>query len=153
MKIPSSLYIDSIVEPCICHYKDKTFAPDSPPHFNLLIPVENNVSLVICIFTSQVEKRLSFHKDPKTRECLHKVNKNIFKFLSKDTIIDCNSVQHLNKDELIGRIEENTFTKIANPLPKEFLSEVIRKILQSPVVKLEIKGLLRESETINYITD
>jgi hypothetical protein len=95
MKIPSSLYIDLIVEPCICHYKDKTFAPDSPPHFNLLIPVENNLSLVICLFTSQIDKKLAFYKNPRAKDCLLKVNNDIFTFLSKDTIIDCNSVQYM----------------------------------------------------------
>lgn len=151
MQLPPKSIIDSIDDFCVLFFKDKDHSDDAPPHFYLTFPINNNLSLIICIFTSQIEKQRHFYNkaNKKALRCLLTVNNNIFKFLSRnDSIIDCNQAKLLSKEELIKRIDIRRYRcDIKTRKVPEFIKRDVRTgIIRSPLIEKRIKKIIKAME-------
>lgn len=143
--MPPEAIIDSIKYPCICHFKDINFADDVLGHFYAVIPIPNSVNLTICIFTSQIEKRIEYYRRVNTKaiQSLLKLDSSRLTFLSKECVIDCNKAELLPKALFKRRIDpQHGFLIKAVSIESSLLAEIINAIKNSPVVAPAIKKLL-----------
>lgn len=145
MELPPEILIDRIDSPCICHFKESDHHENTPPHFYVIIPVNDVTDLIFSIITSKVEKREKYYsiKNPKAVNSLVKIDPAIFSFLSKDSVIDCNQTQIFSKNEFKNKInrKHNFIIKSAN-ITFSLLSEIKVAIKNSPLVKGSIKKLI-----------
>ncbi|MBI3584763.1 MAG: hypothetical protein HY096_12580 [Nitrospinae bacterium] len=145
MELPPKILIDSINDWCICHYKDKTFNSDAPSHFYTVIPVENNKKLIKCIITSKIDKKKKYYNAsrPEAVKSLIFINIDTFKFLTEESVIDCNRAELISKEDLAEEIDRSHgFKIISRDFPDNLKEKVIQAIKNSPLVRNHIKKLL-----------
>lgn len=145
IRIPPEITINVIKSPCICHFKDVDFPENAPPHFYVVIPVNDAFDLILCIITSKVEKRERYYctRNPKAASSLVKIGPTIFSFLSKDSVIDCNQTQLLSKNDLKKKVHHKyDFNIKSSDITSSLLSEIKNAIKNSPLVRDSIKKLL-----------
>ncbi|MDQ7032880.1 MAG: hypothetical protein Q9M37_09245 [Desulfonauticus sp.] len=144
MELPSGLVLKVLESWCICHFKDERHAPDAPPHFYIVIPLQDS-NLIISIITSQVEKKKSYYSQVniKALNGLVFFNKGEFSFLTRDvSVIDCNQAELLSKAELADRIKSE-FKIIESQIPEKLKEKIQKAILESPLVRSHIKRALK----------
>lgn len=97
MKLPDKLVINFIKDFCICHFKDIDHASEAPPHYYVNVPINDDSSLLLCIITSQTEKRVNYYSrsNKKALKALVYVSNKTLSFLSKKSVIDCNLAELL----------------------------------------------------------
>ncbi len=151
MKIPSQIIIKYIRDGCVVFYKDdktwqsfrllfkdKYFAHDAPGHYYIVIPTSCG-NLLICIVTSQVEKRRRFYDDS-AQKSLVMLSEDNFSFIDRPSVIDCNRAELLSRPELLARAER--FRKMREKIAEPIKKQIISAILCSPLVKEAIKKVL-----------
>lgn len=135
----------------VYYYKDSTHSAGSPPHYNILIPIQDDSSLLICLITSQLNKKIDYyrnmHNTSQTRQRLLKslvfVGKKELPFLDKDSIIDCNQAVYLTRDEFKKRILYKEEFKIIDKLiPTEIKKNIIAATKNSPLIPSSIIKLI-----------
>jgi len=151
MDIPSRVVINTLAHPdsgfTICHFKDKKHAPAAPAHFHVVISLGDNLSIVVCIITSQMQQRADHYSGIGLEACLESMiplDPSIFRFLSRGCVIDCNRAECLSLGELLGRVDESHpagFTKKAEDgeFDGDLKERIINGIKNSPLVKDYIK--------------
>lgn len=145
MELPVNLQIDSIDSFCVCHFKHKKHSPSSPSHFYIIIPIKPSSDFIICIITSQIVKKKDFYDRPnqKALKSLVSINKNIFDFLSKESIIDCNQTELIPKSKFSRIIDDKYgFTIKERNIPEALRLEIVEAIKNSPLVTPNIKKLI-----------
>jgi len=156
MDIPPGVLLNSIKDFCILHFKDIEHTKEAPPHFYVAFPIKDDLNLIICILTSQVESQKAYYKrtNPKAVKSLIKVNRNIFSFLKTETIIDCNKAELLSKEELTKRIDIGHPYKIKErKVPLYLKGEIGSAIIQSPLIPPYIKKLIKCKNREKVIQD
>lgn len=149
MRLPPKLVLDSIDDFCVLFFKDVTHTIDAPPHFYLTFPVTKDSTLIICIFTSQIDKNKNYYNraNKKAVDCLLTVNNAIFEFLTEeDSVIDCNRAELLSKEELRMRIDTRHHDcEIKTRTVPDFIrKDVMSAIIRSPLIDGKLKKIIRE---------
>ncbi|MDO8444529.1 MAG: hypothetical protein Q7T53_00235 [Deltaproteobacteria bacterium] len=147
--LPPSLVIGSVTNPCIIHFKDVKHASDAPPHYYVAVPLNDDVSLLLCIITSQIEKRTTFYsKSNKTAiSCLVPVDKHALPFLTRESIIECNQPEVLPKEELVKRVNpKHKFNVTQRDIPPDLKGKVLDAIKRSPLVEPFIKKMVEKAK-------
>lgn len=145
IQIPPQVILGSLQEWCTLHFKDVKHSPAAPPHWYFTIPVDPGTLFVICIATSQVEKRGYYYQEtnPKAAQSLVRLEANCFPFLPKETLIDCNKAEMLSVEELRRRINPDVGLSIQNPeISKNLKKRIIAAIDNSPLIPNKIKKAL-----------
>jgi len=143
--IPLPLFCEYLTPFCVCHFKDKKHGPESPPHYYVIVPVSDTSSLLLCIITSQIEKRVNHYSrvNQKAIDSLVRVNQDTLTFLTKESLIDCNGSELIPKADLIKRIDSSIKPNIVTrQIPKDLKKKIVLAIKKSPVVKPHIKQLI-----------
>jgi len=148
MDLPTKLVIESIVDCCFIHFKDTKHSPTAPPHYYFVIS-SNRVSEVlylISMVTSQFEKRLYYYQNtpnPHATQSLVRLEPGSFKFIVKESAVDCNTVEQLTKDDFLKRIDKDVGVNIKERnISTDFKQRIITAILNSPIVAPALKALL-----------
>lgn len=129
----------------ILHFKDIKHAKEAPSHFYIAFPARDDVSLIICIITSQKESRESYYKrvNAKAIKSLVFVDKDTFSFLAKRSVIDCNQAELITKEELKNRIDIDFPYKKKNKIvPPNLKKDIKSAIIQSPLISPIIKNMI-----------
>ena len=143
--IPPSILINTIVTPCVCHFKDKRHRPEGPPHFYVIIPVNAATDLVLTMITSQIASTTAYYSNnPDAYASLVAAGKSDLPFLPVDpSLINCNNVELVAKVELLKRCAPAHGFEMKTPtVPDKLKDRIITAINNSPVVKPIIKKLL-----------
>ena len=149
MQLPPEVLLNSIKDFCVIYFKDKQHSKDAPPHFYVTFPIKDELTLIICIITSQVKTQREYYRrvNPKAENCLIPVTNDIFSFLDrgKKSVIDCNKAELLSKEELRKRIASDVPLEIKEKtipsyLKREVCSAIIRSPLIAPFNRKIIKG-------------
>jgi len=91
MKLPLRVVVGNLSHPnagfTVCHFKDTKHSPDAPAHFHIVISLNDNESIVLCIVTSQMQKLARYYRDAMNNEsCFDSMiplDKSVFGFLSR----------------------------------------------------------------------
>jgi hypothetical protein len=144
--VPLSLVIKNLTGFCVCHFKNINHAPESPPHYYVTIPIEDDLNLLLCVITSQIENRVWYYRriNEKAISCLVRLDKDSFSFIEKESIIDCNRPFLIPKNELSKIVDPNhKFKVVVKNIPSNIKTAIIKAINNSPIVKPFIKKLLK----------
>ena len=144
MDLPVRLFCEYLTGFCVCYFKDRVFSPEAPPHYYIVVPVSDASSLLLCIITSQVEKRRQYYREnPAALSSLVRVNRDSFPFLKKESLIDCNRPELIQRHKLAERIDPNVkYEVITRDIPDHLKREIVLAIKRSPVVKNYIKNVI-----------
>ncbi len=149
MELPNELIIKFISDFCVCRFKDTNHAPEAKPHYYVNVPVCDNSSLLLCIITSQIEKKYGYYSrvSQKALKSLINVDNKSLPILSKDSVIDCNNAELFNKTELLKRVDPKFAFKVDERNIPHFLKlKIIEAIKNSPQIKPYIKKMLKTSD-------
>jgi len=141
-KVPVRVALQSIQDWCVVHFKDVTHDRAAPPHWFLTIPINPGALFLLCIITSQVEKRLHYyHKmNPKAAQSLVRLEARRFPFLPKESLIDCNATELLSIEELEKKVNRERGLNIeAQQIPSDLKKRIKAAIIISPLVSPAIK--------------
>jgi hypothetical protein len=153
--LPPAVILNNINDFCILFFKDTAHDPTAPPHFWAIFPVSPILRFSMSIITHQIEKRVKFYKrtNIKALKSLIKISNDTFAFLTMESVIDCNRMELLSKEELIKRIdptgpcEIKTTEKISSFLKREIFSAIDQSPLISPAIKKIIKDIHKDHPT------
>ena len=141
-KVPVRVALQSIQDWCVLHFKDVTHDRAAPPHWFLTIPVNPGALFLLCIITSQVEKRAYYYQkiNPKAAQSLVRLEARGFPFLLKASLIDCNATELLSIEELEKRVNHERGLNIeTQEIPSELKQRIKSAIINSPLVSPIIK--------------
>lgn len=147
--LPPAYVIGSVTEPCVVHFKDVRHASDAPPHYYITIPLNDDVSLLLCIITSQIEKRTTFYSktNKSAVSCLVPVDKQVLPFLTRESIIECNQPEILTKEELAKCVNpKHKFNVTQRDIPPDLKGKVLDAIKSSPLVEPFIKKMIEKAK-------
>lgn len=143
LKIQLPIQLKDINDFCIVRFQDKTLQnPDV--HWYVLIPAGSS-HFLIAMITSHGDKRAKYYRgtpQAKAISSLVKINNNDFGFLSRDSVVECNSTIYMDIQEIIHRIEEEKSFRIEKEqVPPYLKKEIVSAINNSPLVGPLIKKL------------
>ncbi len=121
----------------VLHFKDVTHDRAAPPHWFLTIPLNPGALFLLCIITSQVEKRAYYYQkiNPKAAQSLVRLEALRFPFLLKESLIDCNATELLSIEELEKRVNHEKGLNIeTQQIPSELKQRIKSAIINSPLV-------------------
>ena len=158
MIIPPEVILNSIDDFSILFFKDSTQDVNAPPHFWVIFPVSPVLRFSISIITSKVEKRKIYYSRTNTKalKALVEIGNDIFSFLDRkiESVIDCNRMELLSKDELKKRIDPSGPCEIKTVnekfppfLKKNIFSEIDQSPLIPPDIKKAIKNIHKDHTT------
>jgi hypothetical protein len=132
----------------ICYFKNKNHFPDAPAHHHVIISLKDGTNIVVCIVTSQVQKRASYYEriDLDALDSLVPLDPTSFRFITTPCVIDCNKAELLTHHELTLVIDKNVGIELKahdGSIDIELKQKVLQAIYKSPVVKPHVKSALR----------
>ena len=136
-KAPIRVALQSIQDWCVLYFKDATHDRAAPPHWFLTIPANPGALFLLCIITSQVEKRAYYYQkiNPKAARSLVRIEARSFHFLTKESLVDCNATELLSIEELEKRVNQERGLNIeAQQIPSELKKQIKSAIINSPLV-------------------
>ncbi len=146
MDFPPDIIAQNLTEFCICFFKNLEYSPDSPPHYYITVPINDDSSLLLCIITSQIENRVRYYHNRGSDAAISslvKVNKGDLLFLKKESIIDCNAPVLILKKEFHKIVDPDYNCKlITRDISLQVRKKVVEAIKNSPIVKPFIKKLI-----------
>lgn len=131
---------------CVCYFKNTKHDPEAPPHYHITIPINDDASLLLCIFTSQIENKAWYYRrtNEEAMSCLIRADKSNLPFLKKECIIECNYPILIRKNEFSKIVDPNYKLKvITRDIPSDIKKKIIKAIKDSPIVKPFIKKLIK----------
>ncbi len=147
MDLPFHHFLASINEKVfgVIYFKDKKYSLDAPPHNYVLVPTDKSHCLVVCIITSQIDKRKRYYKNSNVSalESLIEVDSKDFPFLSKPSLIDCNLVEMISKTGFESRVEKSfkfEMRERGRSFPEKLQAAILQAIKKSPLVGPYIKN-------------
>lgn len=146
MDLPPELIGESLGGYCICYFKHKDHAQEVPPHYWITIPSKNNSWVLLCIITSQIEKRERHYQKVNSNALpsLVKVTPTDLPFLVKESVIDCNKVLLVEKRSFYKVIDPKyKFRIITWDVPKDLQKRITVAVKSSPLVLPYIKNSLK----------
>jgi hypothetical protein len=144
--LPPAVILSSINDFCILFFKDTKHEPEAGPHFWVIFPVSPALRFSVSIVTSQIDKRKKYYQmNNKALKCLVKISNDIFAFLNKESVIDCNRMELLSKEELIKRVDPTgpCEIKTTERFPSFLRREIFSAIDQSPLISPDIKKIIK----------
>lgn len=128
--------------------KDIKHDETAPAHYYIVLPVPGDKGMVICIITSQLDKKISYYERVNKKAIIGLVHadQRDLAFLSpqKRSIIDCNGAELLSKGQLNHRVDASHGIKVVQrEVPGDLVAKVKNAVLNSPVVKPNVKNALR----------
>jgi len=141
VEIPAALDIDALKGFSACFFKDKNHRKESPPHYYITIPSKQPSCLIICLVSSQLEKKIAYYKrsNEKCLNSLLTIEEADLDFLDRKSVIDCNNAEHIHKNALKNRVVSKTYNFIADDIPDDLKHKIIEAIRLSPKIKPYIK--------------
>lgn len=140
--IPPEVILRSISDWCVIRFKDNYHSLEAPPHWYFTIPINPGSLFTLCIITSQVHSRLYYYEsfDPKAARSLVRLETNVFPFIKKESLVDCNIAELLSVEELTKRIDIK-IGLILEPqdIDNELKEKILKAILNSPLIPPAIK--------------
>ena len=148
MDLPPHVVVNSIDDPCVVHFKDIKHDETAPAHYYIVLPVPGDKGVVICIITSQLDKKISYYErvNKKAIAGLVHPDQHDLAFLNpeKRSIIDCNSAELLSKGQLNHRVDASHGIKIEQrEVSVGLVAKVKNAVLNSPVVRPNVKKALK----------
>ncbi|MGR3221359.1 MAG: hypothetical protein ACUZ8H_16305 [Candidatus Anammoxibacter sp.] len=143
---PDDIIIKFISDFCICRFKDNKHLPEAPPHYYVNVPIDDDSSLLLCIITSQIEKREKFYTkaNKKALKSLVYVDDGTLSLLTKKSIIDCNKADLITKTELQNRIDPKSKIEVKEGnLSDNLKIQIVRAINNSPLINDYTKKRLK----------
>lgn len=161
MDIPVSIAINKLAsskaEFSICRFKDNKHSVDAPPHYHIVISLDDGISLVLCIITSQMQKlgRRYINSDhPQCVDSLVPLDQTKFSCITKPCIIDCNQTEIFSIKELAKRIDnskiEFSFEALNNDFGNDLKVQILDAICNSNIVREIIKKRIKKTFTFLY---
>ena len=155
MQLPPRAILRSIDDWAVIFFKDALFSKDAPPHFYVIIPIDQDVSYVVCIITSQIRKKKAYYQraNPKALRSLVHVDQDMLPFLSGPSLVECNKAELLSVEELTKRVHANEGLEIKDrniptPLKRDIASAILQSPLVVPKLKKQLKQLLKARKSI-----
>jgi hypothetical protein len=146
MDLPLNLIAESIVESCICLFRNIKHTEADFPHYHIVIPSKENDCLVLCHITKQIEKRMWYYRrigKTEAIDCLVKIDSTTFDFLTTASVIECNQAEITHKKAFASIVHpSHSCQVITRNIPVELEEKIRQAILQSPLVKPFIKNAL-----------
>ncbi len=147
--MPGSNPLHGITGVCAIHYKNKSHPPDVPAHYYIVIPSPDDRRIVICHITSQIGKRTDYHErnDPRCVDCMVGIDKSILPALTDEagSVVECNEAKLTSQQAVVNSAERYPpLTIVPNRFDTEFIEDIKKAILQSPVVKPPTKKAVKE---------
>jgi hypothetical protein len=139
---PIKVALQSLQDWRVLRFKDVTHDRAAPPHWFLTIPLNPGSLFLLCIITSQVEKRAYYYQkiNPKAAQSLVRLEARGFPFLLKESLIDCNATELLSIEELEKRVNHERGLNIeTQEIPSELKQRIKSAIINSPLVSPIIK--------------
>jgi len=137
----------SVTDISVLFFKSTEHSPDAPPHFFILFPLDKAICFLVTFITSNVEGRSFYYRDnEKATKSLIPVDNNVFEFLRKKSIIDCNQSRLLTVEELIATIDpDGPCDIVSRKFPSYLREEIIKAILGSPLIERYIKNIVKRN--------
>lgn len=141
MKLSLDIQIQALSDFSICYFKDILHDKNSPPHRYIVIPTDNDLYLIVCIITSQIDNKFSYYskRNEKCLASLVVLEANELDCLTTKSVIDCNNALYLHKHALVKRIVPGTYTYIPDNIDQEIIARTLIAIDSSPLVKRNVK--------------
>ncbi|WP_413854192.1 hypothetical protein, partial [Candidatus Ruminimicrobium bovinum] len=125
----------------IWYFENIQHTGEIKPHYNIVIPITENKSILFCLITSKVEKIKRFYANKQEKNSLIELSNKDLSCLTKNSIINCNVPKLVSKEELC-RVTRN-FKEIKNvQISRQLKDRIQIAILESPVVEQIIKILI-----------
>lgn len=148
LPIPPEVIAETLSDFCICYFKHNKHDSQAQPHYYVSVPISDDTCILICIITSQIENKLWFYRHTKEKaiDSLVKVTPDNMKFLSKESVVECNNAELIIKKHFGKYVHPKVPLKIiTREVPEEIKAKIIKAIKDSPIVKPYIKKLLDTS--------
>jgi len=151
LKVKVSKQLQSISGFKLVRFQDKfLYNPDL--HWYVLIRVPQEPCFLVVIITSEIDKRIAYYRNTKKQkavQCLIKIDNNIFPFLTKPCVIECNKTEYLKIEEIIHKIdEEKGFTFRNESVPTYLRQEIVSAIIYSPLISRFIGNKARSANPV-----
>jgi len=148
LDLPPHVIVNSINDPCVVHFKDTKHDENAPAHYYIVLLVPGDKGMVICIITSQLDKKINYYERVNKKAIAGLVHPDLhdLAFLNpnKRSIIDCNSAELLSKGQLNHRVDGSHGIKVAQrEVSGGLVAKVKNAVLNSPVVKPNVKKALK----------
>jgi hypothetical protein len=152
LKISIPLLLKDLHSFHIVHFQDNTLTKPKP-HWYILIRVVQTDNYILIIITSQKTNRINYYKNspqPKASKCLVDVNNNDFKFLSRESAINCNDAKHLSVPEIVDRVDRKIGFNVERSVKVEpyLRKDIVSAILKSPLTTPQVKRLAKDANPI-----
>ena len=151
MDIPANICVqaiqDSLSAQKLYLFKNTSYEGDAPAHYHFAIKTNNSNYIMLTMLTSQVAKKKSYYSDSQTDlNSLVEISDNEINQISNElhlsSCIDCNSPIVKTSEELLAKIDIESFKYIEANINKELIDRIINAIKNSRHVKPYIKNLL-----------
>jgi len=147
LKLPKLLVLSTIKDVSVLYFKSLDHSSEAPPHFFILIPLNQVTCFVVSVITSNIDGRWAFYRyNEKAKKSLVAVDNNVFAFLKSQSLIDCNQSKLLTVEELVAVIDpDGPFDIKTRELPSYLKEEIIAAVLRSPLIERYIKDLVKKN--------
>ncbi len=144
--LPPIVLVNTINKFCLFFFRDRTHQADAPPHFHVVFPVNAEANLVVTIITSQVDPLRRFYKWKKDAcDAMVPVNKDIFPFLPRESVVNCNQAELMTRFELAQRVDRLSEYRIKDcKIPSYLKVDVCTAIRKSPLIPPNLKKLVKD---------
>ena len=145
IQIPPEIQVKTTIRTgSVYYFVEETQASDEPHYFIVINddPRNDNILLLVCS-TSNTEGAKRRRKNVLNTIVL--IKKEEYTGFSTDSVIDCNNVYTKSIDNIICRLGNGNL-KIKPEFPIHQVEKLREAVLNSPLVKKEIKNLLRKSK-------
>jgi hypothetical protein len=134
----------------ISHFKNTQHDKSAPAHFHITISLKNEMSLVVCMITSQMQRleRIYRSTEPDAIDCLIPLDSTVFPFITKSCVINCNEAKLLTSKEFAQIIDRTHGIEAKagdNDIDLELKENIIKAIYRSPLVHENSKNALKAS--------
>ena len=144
--VPPIVVINTIDDFCIFLFRDRNHQASAPPHFHIVFPVNAEADLVVTIITSQVDSlKQLYQRKQDACDALVPVDNDIFTFLKRKSVVDCNRAELMTKFELVKRVDQSSEYKIKRcKIPFYLKMDICTAIRKSPLISPRLKKLVKE---------
>ncbi|MCK5655334.1 MAG: hypothetical protein KAI03_03465 [Candidatus Aureabacteria bacterium] len=142
--IPIEFHVKYLKTFYVCRFKDINHSSEAPRHYYITVPCKDSKCLILCLITSQTERKEDFYarNNRKALDSLVYLNKEDFPFLTKGkSIIDCNSAKYYTSKKAIIRIIDPKygFDILCENIPKKVKKDIFQALKKSPLLSLHVK--------------
>ncbi len=144
--VPPIVVINTIDDFCIFLFRDRNHQAGAPPHFHVVFPVNAEADLIVTIITSQVDSlQQLYHRKKDACDALVPVDNDIFPFLNRKSVVNCNQAELMTKFELAKRVDQSNEYKIKRcKIPSYLKADICTAIRKSPLIAQRLKKAIKD---------